>query len=70
MSFHQDMFDAGGARAMANLKKALVLLVLGGAAAGGAFAHEEGSRIGNPEQLGEVVFSVSCNPAAQQEFNR
>ena len=55
---------------MANLKKALVLLVLGGAAAGGAFAHEEGSRIGNPEQLGEVVFSVSCNPAAQQEFNR
>lgn len=37
----------------------------------GAWAHEEeGSGGGKPEKLGEVNFSVSCNAAAQKEFNR
>ena len=36
-----------------------------------AFAHEHDTpRTGKPEQLGEVNFPVSCNVAAQQEFNR
>jgi hypothetical protein len=33
--------------------------------------HEDHTpRSAKPEQLGEVNFPVSCNPAAQQEFNR
>lgn len=36
-----------------------------------ALAHEtDASPAGAPEQLGEVNFPVSCNPPAQQEFNR
>jgi tetratricopeptide (TPR) repeat protein len=36
-----------------------------------ALAHEHDTpRPGKPEQLGEVNFPVSCNVAAQQEFNR
>ncbi|MEN3353107.1 MAG: hypothetical protein V7640_1265 [Betaproteobacteria bacterium] len=44
-----------------------VIILLGGAT--GALAHEA---IGGkpPEQLGRVEFPVSCNAAAQQEFNR
>ena len=34
-------------------------------------AHDEGTEgSGKPERLGEVSFPVSCNQAAQQEFNR
>ena len=37
----------------------------------GAWAHEDDSpRTGKPEQFGEVSFPVSCNAAAQKEFNR
>ncbi|MFZ0789766.1 MAG: hypothetical protein WAM94_09100, partial [Chromatiaceae bacterium] len=37
-----------------------------------AWAHgeDEGPRAGKPEKLGDVNFPVSCNAAAQQEFNR
>jgi hypothetical protein len=36
-----------------------------------AFAHEDGTPpAGTPALLGEVNFPVSCNPPAQQEFNR
>jgi hypothetical protein len=36
-----------------------------------ASAGEENAlRNGKPDQLGEVSFPVSCNAAAQQEFNR
>ncbi|HSO47581.1 MAG TPA: hypothetical protein VLQ68_06575 [Rhizobiaceae bacterium] len=37
----------------------------------GAWAHEAGEPpSGEPEKLGEVSFPVSCNAAAQKEFNR
>ncbi len=37
----------------------------------GPWAHEDdGPRSGKPEKLGEVSFPVSCNDAAQKEFNR
>jgi hypothetical protein len=46
-------------------------LLLACVAAPVAPAHEDDTRrTGKPEQLGEVNFPVSCNPAAQQEFNR
>jgi tetratricopeptide (TPR) repeat protein len=35
-----------------------------------ALASEGNTRAGKPEQLGEVNFPVSCNAAAQKEFNR
>jgi len=42
-----------------------------GAGTSGAWAHEDGAAPGlKPEQLGEVIFAVSCNDAAQKEFNR
>lgn len=42
-----------------------------GAGVSGAWAHDDGTpRSGKPEKLGEVTFPVSCNPAAQKEFNR
>jgi hypothetical protein len=45
----------------------VVIILLGGAT--GALAHE--AIAGKPpEQLGRVEFPVSCNAAAQQEFNR
>jgi tetratricopeptide (TPR) repeat protein len=51
----------------------LVMLLI--AATSGAYAHEEGGPgsgpgSGEPEKLGEVNFPVSCNTAAQKEFNR
>ena len=37
----------------------------------GAWGHEGPEPTGTrPEQLGQVTFTVSCNPAAQGEFNR
>ena len=48
----------------------LSLLVLTCAASFGAFADDPSQRPRKPEQLGEVNFPVSCNAAAQQEFNR
>ena len=46
-------------------------LLLACVAAPVALAHEHDTpRTGKPEQLGEVNFPVSCNVAAQQEFNR
>jgi tetratricopeptide (TPR) repeat protein len=46
------------------------LLLVACAVSVGAFAHDEPRKSGKPEQLGEVNFPVSCNAAAQQEFNR
>jgi hypothetical protein len=59
----------------ANMKKSTgiswmlaMVLILG---ATGAWAHEDdGPQTGKPEKLGEVNFPVSCNAAAQKEFNR
>jgi tetratricopeptide (TPR) repeat protein len=45
-----------------------ILLITG---ASGAWADKEhGPQNGEPEKLGEVNFPVSCNAAAQKEFNR
>ena len=45
-----------------------IFLIVGSS---GAWAHEEGKlQTGGPEKLGEVNFPVSCNDAAQKEFNR
>src|SRR3990170_3311087 len=59
----------------ANMKKAtgiawmLAIVLIAGAS--GSWAHEEhGPQSGEPEKLGEVNFPVSCNAAAQKEFNR
>jgi tetratricopeptide (TPR) repeat protein len=42
-----------------------------GAGTSGAWAHEnDAPPSGKPEQLGRVSFPVSCNDAAQTEFNR
>lgn len=52
---------------------AWMLLVLLGFAASGAWAqHSEHDTLRGapPEQLGEVNFPISCNAAAQKEFNR
>lgn len=47
----------------------LAIVLIAGAP--GAWAHEEhGPQSGEPEKLGEVNFPVSCNAAAQKEFNR
>jgi Tfp pilus assembly protein PilF len=50
----------------------LALAATLGAGAAPAWAHgdDETARSGKPEQLGEVNFPVSCNAAAQKEFNR
>src|SRR2546423_14178664 len=45
----------------------VAIMLLGGVT--GAHAHE-GMAGKPPEQLGRVEFPVSCNAAAQQEFNR
>jgi hypothetical protein len=45
-------------------------LILVCAAAASTFAHDDVQSSRTPEQLGDVVFPVSCNAAAQQEFNR
>lgn len=56
-------------KTIATMALTLALLLLIGAA--GAWAHDEaGGGSGDPEELGEVNFPVSCTPAAQQEFNR
>lgn len=44
-----------------------IVLIVG---ASRAWAHEEQGLSGEPEKLGEVNFPVSCNAAAQKEFNR
>lgn len=50
---------------------AWMLAMLLGAAASGAWAHEDDTPAGGkPEQLGDVTFPVSCNDAAKEEFNR
>ena len=52
-------------------KAVLPFFLLACVAAPGAFAHDEKTPMtGKPEQLGKVEFPVSCNAAAQQEFNR
>lgn len=50
----------------------LTLATVFSMAAPGAWAHDDDSapRVGKPEQLGNVNFPVSCNEAAQKEFNR
>ena len=48
----------------------LSLLVLTCAASFSAFADDPSQRPRKPEKLGDVNFPVSCNAAAQQEFNR
>jgi len=51
---------------------AFVLSMLLGAGMPGAWAHEDDAapQGAPPEKLGEVNFPVSCNAAAQKEFNR
>jgi len=47
------------------------LVITLGAGDSVVWAHEDGPAPGlKPEQLGEVTFDVSCNDAAQKEFNR
>lgn len=47
----------------------LAIVLIAGAS--GSWAHEEhGPQSGEPEKFGEVNFPVSCNAAAQKEFNR
>jgi len=49
----------------------LLATLLGAISPAGAHGgDDDGPRSGKPEQLGEVNFPVSCNAAAQQEFNR
>jgi hypothetical protein len=48
-----------------------VIAILPGAAMPRGLGHEGQEGAGNkPEELGQVSFSVSCNAAAQGEFNR
>ena len=51
---------------------ALTLAIVLGAGAPGAWGHDEKDAPGgaSSEKLGEVNFPVSCNAAAQKEFNR
>ncbi|HWR73585.1 MAG TPA: hypothetical protein VN604_10475, partial [Nitrospirota bacterium] len=51
---------------------AWTLAIMLGAGASGAWGHsdEDTPRGAPPEKLGEVNFPVSCNAAAQKEFNR
>jgi tetratricopeptide (TPR) repeat protein len=55
---------------MRHEKLAFLSLLFACVAAPIALASEGDIRAGKPEQLGEVNFPVSCNAAAQQEFNR
>ena len=50
----------------------LCAILLAAIGSGAAWAHgdDDGPLNGKPEQLGEVNFPVSCNAAAQLEFNR
>lgn len=48
----------------------LLAFLLGGSGTAWAHGDDDGARSGKPEQLGEVDFPVSCNAAAQREFNR
>lgn len=52
--------------------QALTLAIMLGAGASGAWGHDEKDTPGGtpPEKLGKVDFPVSCNAAAQEEFNR
>lgn len=50
---------------------AWALVTMLSAGTSGAWAYEDDlPRTGKPEQFGEVSFPVSCNAAAQKEFNR
>ncbi len=50
---------------------AWILTIVLIAGASGVWAHQEHEQhSGEPEKLGEVNFTVSCNAAAQKEFNR
>ena len=51
---------------------ALTLIIMLGAGASGAWGHDEKDTPQGtpPEKLGKVNFAVSCNAAAQEEFNR
>jgi tetratricopeptide (TPR) repeat protein len=53
-------------------RNAWILAVAIGAAAPAAWGHgeDDSPRAGKPEMLGDVNFPVSCNAAAQKEFNR
>src|SRR5262245_14740379 len=54
---------------MKSTKVLFFVLVL--SLASGALAHEDHQHaVGSPEQLGTVHFSISCNAAAQKEFER
>lgn len=56
-------------KAATRIACALAMMLSTGAS--GPWAHEDdGPRSGKPEKLGEVSFPVSCNDAAQKEFNR
>ena len=55
---------------MRNKNAAILLLILACALSADALAQHDMHHSGKPEQLGDVVFPVSCNAAAQQEFNR
>ncbi len=65
------MFKPLGGLEMRHKKLVFSSLLLACVAAPVAWAHEDDTlRTGKPEKLGEVNFPVSCNHAAQQEFNR
>jgi tetratricopeptide (TPR) repeat protein len=49
---------------------ALALMLCAAAPSTWAHGEDEGPRAGKPEKLGDVNFPVSCNAAAQTEFNR
>lgn len=53
----------------ARIAGTLVFLLGAGIPAAWAYEHG-GTRSGKPQKLGEVNFPVSCNDAAQKEFNR
>lgn len=57
-------------RILRMLSFACLTLVLVPGALARSGQHEHQVESGDPEQLGEVHFPVSCNAAAQQEFNR
>jgi hypothetical protein len=48
----------------------LAMFLSAGAPAAWAHGEDDTPRTGKPEKLGEVNFPVSCNAAAQKEFNR
>lgn len=53
-----------------NAVACLLAFLLGGSGAAWAHGDDDGPHGGKPQKLGEVNFPVSCNAAAQKEFNR